>query len=164
MIQTPRLTLRHAQPDDLEAVHAIMSDPQVLRYWSTPPHESIEQTREWLDSMIEGNQNGSPDFIIEYDGRAIGKLGAWAMPEIGFYLARDAQGKGFANEALTAFIAYAFNGLTDHLVADVDPHNEASLKLLKGGGFVETGREERTWHVGGEWCDSVYLRLDKPQA
>lgn len=161
MIQTPRLTLRHARPDDLEAVHAIMSDGEVLRYWSTPPHESIEQTREWLDSMIEGNLNGSPDFIIVHEGRAIGKLGAWEMPEVGFYLARSAQGQGFASEALTAFIAYAFNGLTDHLVADVDPRNVSSLHLLTKAGFVETGRAERTWLVGDEWCDSIYLRLDK---
>ena len=164
MIQTPRLTLRHAQPDDLEAVHAIMSDPQVLRYWSTPPHESIEQTREWLDSMIVRNQEGSPDFLIEHEGRVIGKMGAYCMPEFGFYLARDAQGQGFAREAMDAFIAHVFAGSADYLIADVDPRNDASLKLLKGSGFVETGREERTWHVGGEWCDSVYLRLNKPQA
>lgn len=162
-IYTPRLTLRHARPDDLPAVHAIMVDPEVLRYWSTPPHESIDQSREWLDSMIDGNSQGSPDFIIEHDGKVIGKLGAWAMPEIGFYLARDAQGRGFAREALDAFITYAFDGLTDHLVADVDPRNTASLKLLLDAGFIETGRAERTWQVGDEWCDSVYFRLDKPQ-
>ena len=45
--------------------------------------------------------------------------------------------------------------------ADVDPRNaslaEASRRVL---GFRETGRKERTWLVGNEWCDSVYLALD----
>jgi ribosomal-protein-alanine N-acetyltransferase len=29
-------------------------------------------------------------------------------------------------------------------------------------GFRETGRAERTYHIGGEWSDSVYLTLTKP--
>ena len=45
------------------------------------------------------------------------------------------------------------------LRADVDPRNEPSLRLLTLHGFVETGRAARTWHIAGEWCDSVYLEL-----
>ncbi len=160
-IPTARLILRHAQPDDLAAVHGIMSDREILRYWSTPPHENIEQTREWLNSMIAGNAEGSPDFLIEHAGEVIGKMGAYEMPDFGFYLAKSMQGQGFAREAMDAFIAYIFDGLGEHLTADVDPRNSASLKLLRSAGFVETGRAERTWLVGDEWCDSVYLQLDK---
>jgi RimJ/RimL family protein N-acetyltransferase len=29
-------------------------------------------------------------------------------------------------------------------------------------GFVETGRAERTFLLGEEWCDSVYLALARP--
>jgi hypothetical protein len=29
-------------------------------------------------------------------------------------------------------------------------------------GFVETHRAPRTWLVGEEWCDSVYLALQRP--
>ena len=39
---------------------------------------------------------------------------------------------------------------------------DLSLKLLAGLGFVETGRAARTWHVGGCWCESVYLALEAP--
>ena len=39
-IHTPRLTLRSARPDDLEAMHAVLSDPRATRWWSTPPHAS----------------------------------------------------------------------------------------------------------------------------
>ena len=44
--------------------------------------------------------------------------------------------------------------------ADVDPRNSESLKLLEHLGFRETGREDRTWFVGGRWCDSIYLALN----
>lgn len=161
-IQTPRLTLRHARPDDLTAVHAIMADREVLRYWSTPPHDNVEQTREWLGGMIERNGQGSFDFLIEHDGQVIGKMGAYELPDFGYYLARGAQGKGFAREALGAFIAYVFDHGVDFLTADTDPRNAPSINLLTDAGFAETGRAERTWLVGDEWCDSVYFRLDKP--
>ena len=164
VILTPRLTLRHARPDDLPAVHAIMSDPQVLRYWSTPPHETIEQTKEWLDGMIERNQQGSFDFLIEYDGKVIGKMGAYQLPDFGYYLAKSAQGQGFAREALAAYTAHVFDHGVDYLTADSDPRNAPSIKLLTDAGFAETGRATRTWLVGDEWCDSVYFRLDRPSS
>ena len=37
--RTERLLLRPAQADDLEPLHAILSDPQAMAYWSSPPHE-----------------------------------------------------------------------------------------------------------------------------
>ena len=161
-IRTARLRLRKAEPGDLAAMHAIMSDPQAMRYWSTPPHPDLETTRAWLDSMIEAQS--SCDFIVELDGRCIGKIGCWRLPEVGYLLSRDCWGRGYATEALTAFIVHAFAGFTGHLTADVDPRNEASLTLLARAGFRVSGYGEKTWHVADEWCDSVYLRLDRPDA
>jgi len=43
--------------------------------------------------------------------------------------------------------------------ADVDPRNARSLKLLKNLGFRETGTAKRTYQIGDEWTDSVYLEL-----
>jgi [ribosomal protein S5]-alanine N-acetyltransferase len=160
-IRTERLVLRRARADDLAALHAIMSDPQALRYWSTPPHPDLATTQAWLDSMIAAPPEASDDFIVELKGQLIGKLGAWRLPEVGFLLSRDQWGKGYAAEALAAFVAHAFAGRTDHLTADVDPRNRASLALLARAGFRETHRAQRTWLIGEEWCDSVYLRLDR---
>jgi RimJ/RimL family protein N-acetyltransferase len=54
------------------------------------------------------------------------------------------------------------NWPVEALTADVDPRNEGSLRLLAKLGFVETHRAARTWLVGEEWCDSVYLALGRP--
>jgi ribosomal-protein-alanine N-acetyltransferase len=161
-IRTARLLLRKACPDDLEPLHAIMSDPPAMAYWSTPPHTDIETTRVWLSGMIAMSADAGDDYMVERDGRLIGKLGVWRWPEVGFLLARDVWGQGYGREALAGFVAHAFAGRTDHLTADVDPRNAACLALLKGAGFVETGRASRTWKVGEAWCDSIYLRLDRP--
>jgi ribosomal-protein-alanine N-acetyltransferase len=43
------------------------------------------------------------------------------------------------------------------LTADLDPRNEASLRLLDKLGFQVTGQAERTFFTHGEWADSVYV-------
>ena len=146
--------------DDVAVMHVILSDPVATRYWSTPPHAELADSEAWVRSMVEVDPTISDDFIVELDGRVIGKLGCWHLPEIGFLLAPDVWGQGLASEAMAAFLAHRREQpLHRTLKADVDPRNIASLRLLLKHGFVETGRAARTWHVGGQWCDSVYLEL-----
>ncbi|KAF7502663.1 hypothetical protein GJ744_005276 [Endocarpon pusillum] len=64
-IQTPRLLLRAAQASDAEALHLCFVDPEVMRYWSSLPHKSLEETNEWLAKMINSKKtNGITDFVI----------------------------------------------------------------------------------------------------
>lgn len=162
-IRTERLRLRPAVPGDLHAFHAILSDPRAMAYWSTLPHSELAQTREWLAAMIAIPPGKGEDFVIECEGRVIGKAGLYRFPEVGFILHPDAWGKGYASEALRPVLdrAFAVHRLLE-VIADVDPRNSASLRLLERLGFEETGRASRTWHIGGEWHDSVYLRLPGP--
>ena len=160
---TPRLRLRPACTGDLEAIHEVLSDARATRYWSTPPHARVDETAEWLGSMIAIELAEGEDFVVEYDGRVIGKAGFHRFPVIGFILRPDCWGKGLAREALQAVIARAFAvHRLPAITADVDPGNQASLGLLARLGFWETGRATRTWNLGGTWCDSVYLRLEPP--
>ena len=160
-IRTRRLTLRPARETDLEPLHAMLSDPRAMAYWSSPKHEKLDQTRDWLASMIAIRPSEGEDFIVEFEGQLIGKAGLWRFPEIGFIFHPAYWGSGFATEALGVVLERAFDvhGLAN-VDADVDPRNAGSLKLLDRLGFRETGRKERTWRVGDQWCDSVYLRLD----
>ncbi|MXP10721.1 GNAT family N-acetyltransferase [Pseudoblastomonas halimionae] len=164
ILTTERLTLRPASKNDLDGFHAILSDPRATSYWSTPPHASVDQTQAWLASMLEIPDGEGEDFVIEYEGRMIGKAGFFRFPEIGFILHPEAWGKGFAREALAAVLARGFEvHRIDAVEADVDPRNAASLNVLGKLGFVETGRESRTYRIGDEWCDSVYLKLSRPR-
>ena len=158
--RTERLLLRPARADDLEAMHTILSDPRAMAYWSSLPHTDIEQSRKWLQSMFDIHLPDGEDFIVEHQGQLIGKAGLWRFPEIGFIFHPDHWGRGFASEALSFVITRAFDahGLPK-VEADVDPRNGSSLRLLSRLGFRETGRKERTWLVGEQWCDSVYLEL-----
>lgn len=160
-IRTPRLTLRSARPDDVEAMYAILSDERATRWWSTPPHETLDQTREWLDAMI-ANGPDHPDFVVERDGRVIGKAGFFAVPDVGYILHPDCWGRGLASEAVAAVVDHVFGtSEVDCLTADVDPENIASIRLLERLGFVPTGSAERTWNIGGEWKNSLYYALSR---
>ncbi len=161
-LRTDRLILRRARPDDLEAIHAVLSDERAMQYWSHGPHADLARTKAWLDSMIDAPAEDSDDFVITLDGKVIGKLGAWRIPEIGFILRSDHWGRGYAGEAMRAFLNHIFHDRgAPYLTADVDPRNIASLRLMTDHGFVRTGFEVAAWttHIGV--CDSVYLRLDR---
>jgi RimJ/RimL family protein N-acetyltransferase len=160
MIRTERLLLRRARPEDVEAFHAIMRDPRAMRYWSTPPHATLDETRAWVTNMIEGPGLGGDDYVVELDGRVIGKAGCWRLPEIGYILHPDHWGQGYAREAMAAVVPHIFATRdVARIVADVDPRNTASIGLLLRLGFTETHRAKGTWQVGEELCDSVYFRL-----
>lgn len=162
-ITTDRLTLRYATPDDLAPLHAILSDPRAMAYWSTLPHTTLDQTQQWLAAMIAIDAPEGEDFVVEHEGRVIGKAGFYRFPEIGFIFHPEVWGRGLAREALTAVLHRAFevHGLTQ-VHADVDPRNQGSLNLLTRLGFAETSRASRTWLIGDQWCDSIYLSLDAP--
>ncbi len=161
-LRTERLILRRAQPGDLQAMHAVLSDEQAMRYWSHGPHQDLAQTRTWLDSMIDAPPEDSDDFVVTVGGEVIGKLGAWRLPEIGFIIRSDHWGRGYAAEAMKAFLDHVFGtrGVPE-LTADVDPRNKGSLKLLTDHGFVQTGFAAGTWNTHIGVGDSVYLRLDR---
>ena len=161
-IRTERLLLRRAKWSDLEAMHAVLSDARSMRYWSSLPHRNLHETREWLADMIDSPAELRDDYVVERDGEVIGKAGCWRLPEVGFILRSDCWGNGYGREALSAVIAALFSRHSiPAIIADVDPRNRACLCLLERLGFEETGRAERTWKIGEEWCDSIYLALTR---
>jgi len=161
-LRTDRLILRRARPEDLAAMHAVLSDERAMQYWSEGPHEDIARTKEWLDSMIDAPPQESDDFVITLGGEVIGKLGTWKIPDIGFIIRSDHWGRGYAAEAMRAFLGHIF-GTRDieFLTGDADPRNAASLKLMEDHGFVRTGYAIGNWNTHIGVCDSVFLRLDR---
>ena len=163
-IRTSRLLLRRANWDDLDDIHHVMSSPAAVRYWSRLPHASVDVTRAWFPSaLLDADNPAMDEWVIEFEARAIGYMGIWKMPEFGFILNPDVWGRGLATEAAEAIIPYLFGKHElEALAADVDPRNAASLRLLKRLGFAETGFARRTFLLGGEWCDSIFLALPRP--
>ena len=162
---TPRLRMRRATRDDLADLHAILSNASAMRYWMTLPHTDLKQSELWLNDLIGANPETSDEFVLEYRNKVIGRAGIWRVPEIAFMLHPDYWGQGFAFEALSRIVPRVFASFPIPAIeADVDPRNSSSLALLGKLGFRETRRAFQNLKVGDEWCDSVYLALNRPSA
>ncbi len=75
--------------------------------------------------MIAIQPHEGEDFIVELDGKLIGKAGLWRFPEIGFILHPDHWGHGYAAEALSLVLDRAFDAhKLPKVDADVDPRND----------------------------------------
>ncbi len=163
MIRTARLRLRAPTLDDLNALYRVFSDPRAMRYWSHPVHDSPARTELQLQRMIHSATELGTEFVIEHEGAVIGKMGMWRLGEIGYILHPDYWSLGLASEALAALLPYAFARFPDltEIIAEIDPRNTASARLLERHGFRETHRAEKTMQLNGEWCDSAYYQLDR---
>lgn len=135
-----------------------------MRFWSEPPHPDIARTQRLLDWMIAAEEP-IRYFLVERDGAVVGTCGNHHGTEIGFMLARSQWGEGVMREAMEVVIPHLW-AVTDHprLTADADPRNLSSVALLTRLGFRVTGYARDTFHIAGEWSDSVYLGLDRPGA
>lgn len=165
MILTERLILRPARMEDLADLHAIMSDPRAMRYWSHAAHAGTERTERYLTGMVAAVPEAE-EYMVELraaPGRVIGKAGCWRMDEVGYIFHPDVWGNGYAFEALATILPRAFARFPElaEITADVDPRNVASVRLLERLGFERTGSAENTFEVEGVWTDSVFLSLPR---
>jgi RimJ/RimL family protein N-acetyltransferase len=80
--------------------------------------------------------------------------------EIGFTLARQHQGKGFAFEAVSVLLEYAFTKLTLHrIVAITDCENVSSIRLLERLGMRREGHFLQSIQNKGEWRDEYQYAI-----
>lgn len=155
VLETQRLILRPRTIDDAEALHASFADMELMRFWSGPPHETVEQTRADFARSV-----GDPNWrawavTLKGDDTAIGFLAAGEkrqrnVTEIGYMLAREHWGSGIAREAVSALIGHVFAEGQRKVFADTDPDNAASRALLERLGFKLEGYLRAEWetHIG----------------
>jgi len=162
-IRTERLTLRPVRDSDLDMLHAMLSDIEIMRYWSSLPHKDPAETSAWIAANRAVVSAGTAiEYGAEYQGRLIGRGIFWNGNELGYIFAKAYWGQGFAGEAIAAMIDQAFATQDwDEITADIDPRNRASGKLLQRLGFRPTAYAERTFCIGGEWSDSQYFALSR---
>ena len=160
VLKTERLVLRGPTLEDVDDLFAVYGDPRVMRYWSEPPHPDRNHTETMVKRHIKAFDTAPLYFVIEREGRAIGRGGVHSGDEIGFILGADHWRQGLMSEALVAMIPYFFDEMRfPQLTADADPRNVGSVATLLKAGFVQTGEEKNTYCVNGKWSDSVYFTL-----
>lgn len=148
-LQTERLTLRPLAMGDLEDLHAMMGDAEVMAFWDVPPIEDIDLTSTILQGQIRDVERGAALYWVmsrRLDGAFVGccdlsEIDRWhARAEIGFMLGRPFWGGGYAYEAMRAVIDEAVQALgLKRLTARVHAGNDRSVRLLERLGFQDEG-------------------------
>ncbi len=168
-IPAERVVLRWLTGDDVPALYEIFSHPEVMRYWSSPQHQSMTETQHMLERIHESfhkHELYQWGVARKTDNRVIGTCTLAQIDtqnrraEIGYILAREYWGQGMMREALTALCNFAFTTMNlNRIEADVDPRNAASLRILDRLGFQREGLFRERWIVGDEIQDSAMLGL-----
>lgn len=139
-IETPRLYLRDICADDYDALCQILQDIDVMYAWG---HAfSDEEVVEWIDGNIMryGRDGFSYWAVIEKSSqRLIGVTGLMAEQAdgddyvgVGYIYDKAYWGKGYAIEAASACVDYAFDVLhLDEVTAQIRPENIASRKVAE---------------------------------
>jgi RimJ/RimL family protein N-acetyltransferase len=143
--QTARLSLRGFTPDDLQPLHAIVSNPQVLRYLPRTSPWPLDVVQRWMDSQRQHwDRYGFGWFALEHRGtnRLIGWCGLRVLDETDevevLYLLDQAYwGEGLATEAARWCIEDGFrNHNLDLIIGLTLPLNVASQRVLEKAGLA----------------------------
>ena len=150
-LETRRLVLRLPDPADAEGLADYLADPEVMRFLggAVVPREDVSAVvGRWLGRW---RQDGLGPFVLERrsDGRVLGRVGflVWdtrdwshadtdagehALPELGWALAREHWGQGYAREAALAIRDWGRRERgVGRLVSLIAPANTASSRLAE---------------------------------
>jgi len=148
-LETERLILRGHGETDLEALHAMWSDPGVARHTGGEPATRQDSWLRLLRYPGLWSLLGYGYWAIEEaaSGRFVGEAGLadfkrdltppiGAVPEAGWALDPAFHGRGYAREAMGAILGWADACLyARELVAIIDPDNAPSIRLAAKLGF-----------------------------
>jgi RimJ/RimL family protein N-acetyltransferase len=155
---TPRLSIEPLKRSDLDTFVGYRQDDDVARFQSWDTTYSAEQAVELIESQAgvklpgEGQwlQLGIHDLI---SGELVGDLAlhlvneSQSVFELGFTIASQHQGKGFASEAASRLMSFLFLEVgAEKIVANTDRRNVRSTRLLLDLGF--------SFHPSKSWTEN----------
>lgn len=148
MLETERLFLRPLDENDSDAIYAMRSDKDVMRYIREP--QNREETENWIQlvsSRWETEKIGFCGVFEKKNKKFLGWCGIWRLQEtdeleIGYAIAKQFWNRGYATEAACRFLQYVFETLkSDKITAVAEPENAASRRVMEklGMKFVRIG-------------------------
>ena len=155
IIESKRLILRQLTPEDAPDFFACQSDPEVFRYSGRSEEISLESARHTLNILFQRHQERtmlSWAIVLKENQRFIGRfqMEEWSdenhRAAVGYLLGRQYWGKGYATEALRAFIAHLFEQTTVNRIDTFTwSENSASAHVMEKAGmrFEDLARQKR---------------------
>lgn len=165
-LTTERLVLRPFLLTDAEAVSVLAGDEDIARNTLNIPYPyDREHAEEWITAhpgQFDRREAVTYAATRAMDGTLVGAVGLLLDPvndsaELGYWIGKEFWGNGYATEAASAVIAWAFQALDLHRIhASHFPRNPASGRVLRKLGMQHEGRLRE--HVK-KWDE--YLDLER---
>jgi RimJ/RimL family protein N-acetyltransferase len=159
-LRTERLILREFRLDDEAAVHRYGSDEEVTQYTTWGPN-SLAETAAYLSKVVRiAAREPRTSFtlaVATLDDELIGVASltitdAGSTGELGYVLARDSWGRGYATEVACRLIDFGFNELgLRRITATCHPDNVTSARVLEKAGLHFEGTIQDDLRVRGGW-------------
>jgi putative acetyltransferase len=158
-----KVTVRHAEPGDFEALREIHGQPKAV--WGTLqlPFPSAEQWKKRVQELPEGKHF----LVAEIDDGIVGALVLWQETRsprrrhagsLGMAVHDRWQGKGIGNALMEAAIDMADNWLNlMRLELSVFVDNEPAIRLYRKWGFNTEGTWEKYAFRGGRYVDAYCM-------
>lgn len=174
-LRTPRLLLRRITAADAPAILRLRSEPQVMRYLDREPAASLDEALAFI-GIIDANLADNAGLTwglarADAPDKLLGTCGIWRLDlyhhrgEVGYALLPEAWGQGLMQEALAEVCRYGFEVLQLHsLEGNVNPHNEASIRVLERLGFVREAYFRENYYFRGQFTDSAIYSLLAPKS
>lgn len=143
-IETPRLLIQRLKYEDAEEIfYTYASKPEATRYVAWPTHQSIEDTRTFLDYAChawERHLDFSYSIRLANSGRLIGGIGVInddGKVQFGYILSPTQWNQGYATEACQALLGLLKTTPSVHRIWTlVDAENTASIRVLEKSGLI----------------------------
>lgn len=163
-----QVVLREFSLDDVDDVLAIIGDDKVTTWLSFDSRD-----RDQAVAMIEGTleraqQEPRTEFYLGAikpdNDRVIGfaRIGLSGVQagKLGYAIAANDWGGGYATDAARALVTYAFKEIGLHrLTAAIGPDNAASIAVVQQLGFAREGVLRDHVFTNGTWRDSVLFSV-----
>lgn len=139
LFQSKRLLFRQFTLDDAELIYDLNSDPEVVKYVHEPA-TTMENAPEVLRDIILPQYKsglGRWAVFLKYTNEFIGWCGLKYLAEsneidLGYRFKKKYWGNGYASEAASTCISYAFEHLeVQKIIARAHIDNLASLKVIE---------------------------------
>jgi len=157
------ITVRHAEPDDTEAIHRILSGTRAMAGTMQLPLQSVEDVRK---RFFSETREGLYHLVACVDEEVVGHLGLETLTrprrrhvgEIGMAVRDDWQGRGVGTALMEAALDLADNWLNlTRIELEVYTDNTAGIALYKKFGFEVEGTHQRFAFRGGEYIDAYSM-------
>ncbi|MFD0792704.1 GNAT family N-acetyltransferase [Mucilaginibacter litoreus] len=154
-ITTQRLVLRQLQDKDVHELFELRTNEHVNRFLDRPLPQSLNDVINFIalvNQITHDNEGLYWVITRKNEDKLLGTISLrnfepeQYQAEIGYELHPNHQRQGFMLEATQEVLAYSFDRLgLKVIVADTDPGNLPSIKILERHGFVKMNGLENTY-------------------